>query len=365
MPTKSKKTAKAKEGNGRKVINLALQGGGAHGAFTWGVLDALLEDDRVDIEGIAATSAGAMNAAVMAQGLNNGGVKAARKLLNEFWERVAQAGAFYSPVCGAASGWANMVAPWTESIEQSLSYGAFEMMTNFLSPYQFNPANLHPLRPILEDMLTIPQLRSDCSIKLCVSATAVRTGTGHIFYNADLSIDALLASAALPTMFQAVKIGKDYYWDGGYAGNPPLWPLFSRAVSRDILIVHVNPIVRDELPDRASSIDNRLNEITFNASLLDELRAISFVKRLIRENWLRDEYRDRMKDILIHAIRADRVLKDLSVASKFDTDWDFLTRLRDLGRAEGAAWVDAHYDSLGVEDTVDIVKEYLEIGAGE
>ncbi len=349
----------------RKIINLALQGGGAHGAFTWGVLDALLEDDRIDIEGIAATSAGAMNAAVMAQGLNNGGVESARQLLHTFWERVSQAGAFYSPVAGAAANWPNMLGPWAEAAEQAASYGLFEMATNFLSPYQFNPANVHPLRPILEEMLDIPQLQSDCSVKLFVSATSVRTGNGRIFSNEDIGIDALVASAALPTLFQAVQIGTEYYWDGGYAGNPPLWPLFNRAVSRDILIVHVNPIVRDELPDRASSIDNRLNEITFNASLLDELRAINFVKKLIRENWLRDEYKDRMKDILIHAIRADKVLKDLSVASKFDTSWDFLTRLRDLGRVEGKAWVDEHYDELGVEDTVDIVKEYLNIGVGE
>ncbi|HTK84949.1 MAG TPA: patatin-like phospholipase family protein [Patescibacteria group bacterium] len=360
------RTAKRVRKPGRKIVNLALQGGGAHGAFTWGVLDALLEDDRIDIEGISATSAGAMNAAVMAQGLNAGGTAKARELLEEFWRRIAQAGVLYSPVQSVASQVANAVNPFLGGIRvnENPGFAMFETMTSFVSPYQFNPLNINPLRPILEELLDFRVLRNSSSVKLFVSATCVRTGVGRIFMNKDLSVDCLLASAALPYLFQAVKIGRDFYWDGGYSGNPALYPLFYEADSRDILIVHVNPIERAELPDDSASIDNRLNEITFNASLLDELRAISFAKRLIVEGWLKDKYKDRLRNILIHSIRADKALKDLSVASKFDTNWDFLIELRDMGRSEGRNWIDRNYDAINKRDTVDIRKDYLDITPG-
>jgi NTE family protein len=192
----------------------------------------------------------------------------------------------------------------------------------------------------------------------------VRTGIGRVFENKEITVDTLLASATLPEMFQAVKIGDDYYWDGGYSGNPALYPLFYAAETTDILIVHVNPIVRQEIPRSATAIDNRLNEITFNGALLDELRAIAFAKRLVTEGWLKDEYKGRLKNILIHAIRADEVLKDLSVASKMDTDWDFLISLRDLGRTEGKNWIDRNYDAINERDTVDIRRDYLDLDAG-
>lgn len=360
------RTAKRVRKPGRKIINLALQGGGAHGAFTWGVLDALLEDDRIDIEGISATSAGAMNAAVMAQGIDTGGTAKAREMLEVLWRQISQAGMFYSPVQSTASHFANLMNPMLAAtdVDENTGFAMFETMSHFVSPYQFNPLNINPLRPILENILSIPLLRDSKSVKLFISATCVRTGIGRIFVNKDLSIDCLLASAALPDLFQAVKIGKDYYWDGGYSGNPALYPLFYNAVSRDILIVHVNPITRRELPDRAPSISNRLNEITFNASLLDELRAIAFVKKLLLEGWLKEKHKDQLKNILVHAIRADRALKDLSVASKFNTDWDFLTSMRDMGRREGRRWINKNYDAIGKRDTVDIHRDYLDISAG-
>jgi NTE family protein len=365
-PKKKIRTAKKTIKAGRKIINLALQGGGAHGAFTWGVLDALLEDDRVDIEGISATSAGAMNAAVMAQGLDTGGTAKARAMLEDFWRQISRSGIFYSPVQSTASHFVNLMNPLLAAtdIDENAGYGMFEAMTHFASPYQFNPLNINPLRPILESILDFRRLRDAKSVKLFVTATCVRTGIGRIFENKDMSIDCLLASSALPDLFQAVKIGRDYYWDGGFSGNPSLYPLFYSAVSRDILIVHVNPITRRELPDRAPSISNRLNEITFNASLLDELRAIAFVKKLLLDGWLKEKHRKDLKNILIHAIRADKVLKDLSVASKFNTDWDFLTSLRDMGRREGRRWIDKNYDAIGKRDTVNIHKDYLGLDAG-
>ncbi len=368
--TKAKKpqrTAKGHKEPGRKVINVALQGGGAHGAFTWGVLDALLADDRIDIEGVSGTSAGAMNAAVMVQGLDTGGTVKAREMLEEFWTQISQAGAYCSPAQTALAHWANMLNPFRAAMmkaDESAAFNLFESIARYMSPYQFNPMNINPLRDILEGILDIRGIQNSKSVKLFVTATCVRTGIGRVFENKDITVDTLLASATLPEMFQAVKIGKDYYWDGGYSGNPTLYPLFYDTRSRDILIVHVNPIVRKEIPQSAATIDNRLNEITFNGALLDELRAIAFAKRLITEGWLKDKYKDKVRNILIHAIRADEVLKDLSVASKMDTNWDFLISLRDLGRAEGENWINKNYDAINVRDTVDIGRDYLTIDCG-
>ena len=364
---KPQRTAKGRKKPGRKVINVALQGGGAHGAFTWGVLDALLADERIDIEGVSGTSAGAMNAAVMVQGLDTGGTGKARELLEEFWTRISQGGAYYTPAQSALTQWANLMNPFRAAMvkaDESAVFGMFETMARYMSPYQFNPLNINPLRDILAGILDIPQIQNSKTVKLFITATCVRTGIGRVFENKEITVDTLLASATLPEMFQAVKIGKDYYWDGGYSGNPALYPLFYDTRSRDILIVHVNPIMRQEIPQSATAIDNRLNEITFNGALLDELRAIAFAKRLITEGWLKDKYKSKIKNILIHAIRADKVLKDLSVASKMDTDWDFLISLRDLGRAEGENWIDRNYDAINERDTVDIRRDYLDISAG-
>ncbi len=370
MPGKKKKaihTAKKVKKPGRKIINIALQGGGAHGAFTWGVLDALLADDRIDIEAVSGTSAGAMNAAIMVQGLDTGGTEKARQMLEDFWKRIAETGAYLSPVQSAAARWANMLNPFQATAmeaDESLCFGLFETMAHYVSPYQFNPMNINPLRNILADILDVKKIQSSKSVKLYVTATNVRNGVGRVFENHEITIDALLASAALPDLFQAVKIGDDHFWDGGYSGNPSLYPLFYASKSSDILIVHVNPIVRTDVPQRSAAIDNRLNEITFNGALLDELRAIAFAKRLVMEGWLKDKYKSKVRNMLVHAIRADDVLKDLSVASKLDTDWDFLISLRDLGRVEGINWLDRNYDAINVRDTVDIRRDYLDISPG-
>lgn len=344
-----------------KPINLALQGGGAHGAYTWGVLDAILEDGRIDIDGLSATSAGSMNAAMVAYGKTLGGQEKARETLEKFWWEVSRAGAFYSPVQRSPWEMAQGMNPFSSNwaLDNSATFNIFENFTHAFSPYQFNPYNVNPLRTVLENTIDIEQVHACKSLNLFVTATNVHTGTARIFNNKEITIDVLLASSCLPTLFQAVEIDGVPYWDGGYLGNPSLWPLFYHAKCRDILIVHINPIVRKETPKEAYEIENRLNEITFNSSLLKELRAIEFVDRLITEDMLKDEYKDRFKNILVHAIRADEVLNDLSIASKFDTSWQFLTHLRDLGREQGQNWLKANFKHINKKATVNIRKDYL------
>ncbi|MCB9982845.1 MAG: patatin-like phospholipase family protein [Rhodospirillales bacterium] len=346
--------------NQTKTLNLALQGGGSHGAFTWGVLDALLEDHRLDFEAISATSAGAMNAAALAQGKSIGGREKARELLEHFWKEVSDAAAFYNPINQTQSAFAKFWSLQTNPVfEQFQSYA--ESWMGRVSPYQFNPLNIEPLRAVLETIIDLDELHACECIKLFITATNVRTGTPKVFENQDVTIDSLLASAALPFLFQAVEIDGQAYWDGGYMGNPSLWPLFYNARCRDILIVHVNPLIRDEIPKDAAAIENRLNEITFNAALLKELRAIDFVQRLLGQDMLKDEHKDRYKDILLHAVRAEEVMRDLSAASKFNTDWGFLTALRDQGRIEGKKWLKTHFIDIGKRSSVDIPSDYLHL----
>ncbi len=353
----------------KKKINLALQGGGAHGAYTWGVLDYLMEDGRLDIEGITATSAGAMNAAALAHGRSEGGYPRAREMLESFWREVSNAGLLYSPVRKTPwSGFEEMTAmfnPFAQNFASNFggghaaAFAMLEAMKSSISPYQFNPLDINPLRDILEKSIDFEEIHLCECTKLFISATNVRTGTQKIFKNKEVSIDVLMASAALPFLFQAVEIDGEDYWDGGYMGNPALWPLFYEAESRDILIVHVNPIERPEIPKEAYTIENRVNEITFNGSLIKELRSIAFVKKLVEEKMLKDKYRNDYKNVLIHAIRTDDVMCDLSIASKFDTDWGFLCELRDLGREQARLWLGKNYSNINKIDTVDIHADYL------
>jgi NTE family protein len=351
----------AKKSDAPRKINLALQGGGAHGAFTWGVLDGLLEDGRIDIDSISATSAGAMNAAIFAYGLEKGGREGARASLEKFWSEVSKVGAFFSPVRRTPWELASALNPLSHSWSMAYSpaFALFEAVTRTVSPYQFNPLNLNPLRDILG---MFPDLDKACEtpeVKLFISATNVRTGNSRIFDNKEITVDVLIASTTLPFLFQAVEIGGEHYWDGGYMGNPALWPLYYNSKCTDILLVHVNPIVREELPTKAYAIENRVNEISFNASLLHEMRAISFVRKLLHENMLKDHLKHQYRDILLHAIRADTIMSDLSVASKFDTDWRFLTYLRDLGRQQIQDWLKYNFDHIGKKATVNIENDYL------
>ncbi|MBX9700387.1 MAG: patatin-like phospholipase family protein, partial [Acetobacteraceae bacterium] len=263
---------------GTRIVNLALQGGGAHGAFTWGVLDRLLEERaRIGIEGISATSAGAMNAACVAYGMARGGPEEARAVLERFWMRISDRAAL-SPL---QPSWIDrMQANW--GLHWSPSYLAFDLVTRLFSPYEFNPLNLNPLRDVLEECVDFAFLReAPCPMKLFLSATNVRTGRVKVFEKSELSADAVLASACLPFLFHAVEIGGEAYWDGGYMGNPAIFPLIYGCESRDVVVVHINPTMRAEVPRTARDILNRVNEISFNSSLMREMRAIQFVTDLI------------------------------------------------------------------------------------
>lgn len=346
-----------------KTINLALQGGGAHGAFTWGVLDALLEDGRVAFDGVTATSAGAMNAVALAHGLALGDNDHARQTLETFWFEVSKAGMWSSPIkrnpIEIAMALNPIVPDW--SLDESMAFYVFQALTKAASPYQFNPLNINPLRDVVKKVIDFEAVNACHRLNLFINATAVETGMPRVFYPGEISVDVVMASAALPFLFQAVEINGQSYWDGGYMGNPSLWPLFYKAKSRDVLIVHVNPIQRAGVPTQPYTIENRLNEITFNTSLVKEIRAIGFVKKLLREDMLKDEYKDQYRDILLHAIRTDEVMCDLSIASKFDTEWAFLLHLKGLGRAEGHKWLAAHYGDINKQDTIDLEKEYLRV----
>jgi len=335
-----------------KPLNLALQGGGAHGAFTWGVLDRLLEDERIGIDGISATSAGAMNATVLASGIATGGRGGAKKALSEFWRRISHAALTSSLRPTLLE---HLLG--NHSMVQSAGFVFFELMTRLFSPYEFNPLNRNPLRQILLDSIDFAALGpTSCPIKLYLAATNVRTGKIKVFDNSEIGVDAVLASACLPFLFQAAEIDGEAYWDGGYAGNPPIFPLIYNCSSADVLIVQLSPMRRDELPHSSMEILNRVNEISFNSSLLREMRAIRFVTRLIDDGTVVDGSLRRMR---IHTIGADDVISKLSIASKLDADWEFLTSLRDTGRERAERWLDAHFDRLGVESTVDLQAVYM------
>lgn len=373
MASKDTKPKKPKS----KKINLALQGGGSHGAFTWGVLDALLEDGRFDIEGISATSAGSMNAVIMAAGFMEGREDGAREYLRQFWRKVSDAGSVFCPSSSLTENnpFASFMPKWMTpdwfgmggmgmNMNNPAENPAMQMMTALaqnISPYQFNPLNLNPLRDILDEMVDFEALRKNEDFKLFITATNVRTGGSRIFTSPELTRDMVLASAALPNVFQAVEVDGESYWDGGYVGNPSLWPLFYETEGIDLLIVHVNSIVQNLIPKDAMNIEDRVNEITFNSAMLKEMRAIAFVQKLLERDMLKPEYRNKYKDVLMHAIRADTVMKDFGIATKLDTSWSLLSRLFDAGRKTAESWIAENFDQIGKVSTIDLEKDYLNI----
>ena len=328
-------------------VNLALQGGGSHGAFTWGVLDALLEDGSVGFDAVSGTSAGALNAAVLACGLAEGGRDGARRALGAFWRDLASCGGGFSPGPRAALGGFNLdTHPW---------YGWLNAWSQQWSPYQFNPANRNVLRELLERHVREPQLRHS-ALRLFVTATSVRTGQPQVFSGEQLSIDALLASSCLPQLFQAVTIAGEPYWDGGYVGNPALWPLIYGTGGLDIVLVQIDPLVREGTPTRAAEIADRLNEITFNASLSAEMRAIAFVKKLIQQNRIAS---GQYKDLRLHRIADDAALAPLDASSKYNTDLNLIERLFGIGRAAAQRWLVQHRAEVGVKSSFDFEAEFV------
>lgn len=345
-PSANASVADAEESSTGKPVNLALQGGGAHGAFTWGVLDRLLEDGRIEIEAISGTSAGAMNAVVLADGMVKNGIDGAREALESFWQAVSKA-AKASPI--KRSPWDYLTGNW--SLDYSPGYLFFDLLSRMASPYQLNPLNLNPLRDLLAETIDFERVRRCEQIKLFISATQVRTGRVKVFQHQELSVDTVMASACLPLVFQAVEIDGEAYWDGGYMGNPALFPFFYNCCTQDILIVQINPIERNDTPDTAHEILNRINEITFNASLMKEFRAIDFSNRLLDEGSL-DETRHKRQ--LIHIIHAHDQMNNLGASSKINSEWKFLTYLRDLGRDTANSWLEDNVDAIGKQSTVDL-----------
>jgi len=334
-----------------KVANLALQGGGTHGAFTWGVLERLLEEPGLEIEGVSATSAGAMNAVVLAHGMTVGGREGAKNALADFWARVAEV----ARTSLLQPSWYDRLMQ-NHRLDYSPSYYFFDMLSRVFSPYQTNPLNYNPLRSLLERAVDFEGLRSGSAIKLFLCATNVCTGKVRVFTNDEVCVQHVLASACLPFFHQAIEVGGEYFWDGGYMGNPALFPLIYNCQSRDILVIHINPTERRQLPRTAQEIINRINEISFNSSLFREMRAIAFVTKLIDEGKITDSG---LKRMLIHAIEADDVMERLGPASMLNADWDFLTHLRDTGRERADRWLKTHLPMVGVESTVDIRTKYL------
>lgn len=334
----------------KKSINLALQGGGSHGAFTWGVLDYFMEDGRVSVEGISGTSAGAMNAAVLTQGYLDGGIDGARESLEQFWREVARMGKM-SPI--KRSPLSILTGSW--GVDDSPAYLMLDLFSRVASPYDTNPLNINPLRDLVESTIDFEKVRACSVLKLFVAATNVHTGKIRVFNREELTADMVLASACLPSYFQAVEIDGVPYWDGGYVGNPPLYPLFHTTKSKDIVIVQINPVERNETPKTAREIQNRVNEITFNSSLLRELRAIDFVTRQLQQNKLD---RERYSEIFMHRIEATEQINPLSASSKINSEWAFLTHLRDIGRQSAKAFLDKHYGSLGKECSLDLRREF-------
>ncbi len=339
----------------RRPVNLALQGGGSHGAFTWGVLDALLEDGRLDFDGISGASAGAMNAVVLADGWSAALAAGrnprdeARAALRRFWRAIStqpSAFALAPPWQGAdnAAALANPLLWW------------IDLVSRFVSPYQFNPLDINPLRDVLAHSVDFDRLRASPPFKLYVCATNVRTGQPRIFREHELALAPLLASACLPYAFRAGEVDGEHYWDGGYMGNPALWPVFYASKVADLLLVQINPLRRDDLPDTAPEIVERSAEISFNASLLHEMRAIEFVQRLLRERKLDPKHYRR---IHLHMIAAEEKLSRYGASSKINTAPAFIDELFGLGRAAAEEWLEMKFAFVGHASSVRIAEAFL------
>ena len=334
-------------------INLALQGGGTHGAFTWGVLERLLEDDRLDIDGVSGTSAGALNAAILVQGLAEGGRQGAIRALDRMWRDAGTRMAF-SPLRNTPF----EKALWGYDLTYSFAYQTFDYLTRAFSPYQLNPfpTEYNPLRQVIRDNLDTEILRRDPKgTRLFISATNVRSGKPRVFTRTEVDADVLMASACLPNIFRAVEIDGEAYWDGGYLGNPALWPLYHEGGAPDIVLVQINAILRPELPTSTTDIMNRLNEISFNASLMSEMRAIDFVQRLLEAGRLEQP---RYRRIFLHCIDDEDRMREFKLSTKLNGDWEFLQVLRRYGHEAADRFLAEHFDSLGRESTLDI-KRYL------
>jgi NTE family protein len=334
----------------KKYVSLALQGGGAHGAFTWGVLDRLLEIDEIVAEGICGTSAGAVNAVTLAYGLQIGGPDKAKELLEQLWKQIAKYGSYlFKP------------AAWDQTMNfgnmnYSPAYMWFNSMQQAFSPYQLNPFNYNPLRDVLLELIDFKELRQYNTKKLFVCATNVKSNRARVFHNHEITVEAVLASACLPFLFQAVEIDGEYYWDGGYMGNPPLTPLIAETSNHDVVLVKINSINIHKLPVTARDIAERVNEISFNSSLINEMHLVHYRNELLRRGMILPEQN---REIFVHCISGYDVLDPLSYSSKLNTSYDFLLYLKEQGRRVADKWLDEEYDKVGIRSTFDIEEHFL------
>lgn len=347
--TSSKKVAAKK--STQKHLSLALQGGGAHGAFTWGVMHRLMEETTIEIDGISGASAGAINGAVFLDGCRRGGRKEAVASLHKFWRHIAQATPFgHSWMKGLTTPAGHI------SLEDTPGYAAFDLMTRVFSPYQFNPLGINPLRDVLTRFIDFDAMRKDKHHKLFVAATNVNKCQSRLFRQSELTPEVLLASSCLPLVSPAVEIDGEPYWDGGYLGNPSIYPLIHECKSRDVMLIMINPLKRKTVPTSSREILNRITEIGFNATLISEMSNFAVISRLIEKGELSSKVYARIN---FHLIEAPDELSDYSAASKLNTDWDFLVYLHDLGYSAGDKWIKKNAKSIGKESTLDVIQHFM------
>jgi NTE family protein len=335
-----------------KKVGIALQGGGAHGAFTWGVLDRLLEAEYIVADAMCGTSAGAVNALVCAYGLHVGGPVKAKEMLEILWRKVAQAGSFFQP-----SAFDKLFSDG--DIHNSPGYMLYNNMTQYMSPYNFNPFNYNPLRDILTDLIDFKELHMYSKKKLFICATNVKTNRAKIFSNKDITVDSVLASACLPQLFQAVEIDGEYYWDGGYMGNPPIFPLITNTNLHDIVLIKINSINISSVPTSARDIADRANEISFNSSLINEMKLIHYRNELLRNGILKTDDKAN-REIFVHTISGYDALSQLSYSSKMNTSWDFLLSLKERGRQTASKWLESDFKQVGIKSTFDVEEHFFE-----
>jgi len=342
----------AKKKKEKKSINIALQGGGSHGAFTWGVLDRILEDGRIEIEGFSGTSAGGMNAIAAIQGLMKGGHEQARAELKKFWHSISKIGE-HSPINyrGAID---KMLGEFT--MYHSPAFLFFSMLIRLFSPYDLNPLCIDPLRDVITKSFDFKSLQKYKNNKAFLCATHVFTGKLRIFNLNEITPEVLLATACLPTIHQAVNVDGEYYWDGGFIGNPALFPLIYNCECPDILLIQLNPSTRNNLPRSAREILDRLNEITNNASVVREMRAIHFISDLIDQGVINEK---KVKRVYMHLINDEETFADLGGSSALNTEWEFLTHLFERGRAAADKWIKENYEKIGKETTASLKDHYV------
>lgn len=345
-------TMVAKKSNkSAKKVSFALQGGGAHGAFTWGVLDRLLEGDFFEVEGVCGTSAGGINAVAVSQGIVKGGNEGARQEMHRLWKTISDSGKKSALKRGFVD---KLLGKFT--MNHSPAYIGFDFMSRIFSPSQLNPMNKNPFRDLVNEFFDFEALRKTKKVKAFVCATSVKTGKLKIFETSELRTESILASACLPMLFQAVEIDGEHYWDGGYIGNPPLYPLIYNCETPDIITIKLNPTYLEEVPSTSREILDRLNEITCNATLIREMRMINFLSKLIDDGSV---VPGKLKRLHMHLIENEEVFKDLNFSSKLNTDWDFLIHLFEEGRKAGDKWMDENYARVGIESTADIEKDFV------